>query len=303
MEEKEKNFKKILTKIGLFKDNHVTNGTIIIFGLAPFLFIVYLLLGPVIRVIKKDIKSEPMYIISDNLNLRSETSPNAYIIGNFNYGTEVKVYNTYDNLWAEVTIGKKKGYMSLEYLVPQKIFYLIDGMFGNELAKKALKKTAYKKALANYFLNNQLVSDIPEDIKVDLYGKKAKNKTPWQFFVLPGKKQFNSYCYGDFNGDKKRDVAFIITNLKTKQNRLIVLSINEFSQDYGTTLFSMDLKDNWYYIRLAPKNYKFYIDGELKPLPIDGILIGSNRDPQLQDPVQLLLYDGEKFKLHKQPKK
>ncbi len=296
-------FKNFFNKIKIkrSKKEHVSTTTIIVFGLVPFLFIVYLLLGPVIRVVKKDLNATPMFIISDNLNLRSDRSSNAYVIGNYDYGTEVKVYNTYDNKWAEVAVGRKKGYMSLKYLVPPEIFYLIDGLFGNEQAKKAIKKTAYKKAIANYFLQNGLVSDMPDQIKIQLYGRKSRNKPVWQLFVLSGNPKFNSYCYGDFNGDKKPDAAFVITNKKTMQNRLIILSINNVGQDYGTTLFSMDFKDNWYYIRLAPKGSEYYVNGEKIKIPIDGILIGSNRDPALHDPLRLLLYDGKKFRIYNQP--
>ncbi len=241
-----------------------------------------------------------MFIISDNLNLRSDKKPNAYVIGNYDYGTEVKVYNTFDNQWAEVSVGKKKGYMSLEYLVNPEIFYLIDGMFGNALAQKVVNKTSYKKAIANYFLQHGIVSNMPDQIKVQLYGHKGKDKPVWQLFVLPGRPKFNSYCYGDFNGDKKQDAAFVITNKETKQNRLIILSVNNINGQYGSTLFSMDFPDNWYYIRLAPRGYRFIIDSVKTRIPIDGILIGSNRDPALHDPLRLLLYDGQQFRIYDQ---
>ncbi len=281
--------------------NHASTATVVIFGIVPILFIIYLLLAPVVRIVQKDFKAKTMYIISDNLNLRSDRSPNAYVIGNYDYGTPVKVYNIYDNKWAEVAVGRKKGYMSLEYLVPPKIFYLIDGLFGNELAKKVIRKTAYKKAIANYFLTNGLVTKMPDDVKKQLYGRKAKNKPTWQLFVLPGKPKFNSYAYGDFNGDNKTDAAFVITNLKNKQNRLIILSINNVGQNYGQTLYSKDLSHNWYYIRLAHKGWKYYINGQKTRIPLDGLLIGSNRDTALHDTTKLLLYDGQEFKLYPQP--
>ncbi len=279
---------------------HVSSGEVIIFGIIPLLFIMYLLLAPVYKIVNKNLKAKPMFIISDNLNLRSDKKPNAYVIGNYDYGTEVKVYNTFDNQWAEVSVGKKKGYMSLEYLVNPEIFYLIDGMFGNSLAQKVVNKTSYKKAIANYFLQHGIVSNMPDQIKVQLYGHKGKDKPVWQLFVLPGRPKFNSYCYGDFNGDKKQDAAFVITNKETKQNRLIILSVNNINGQYGSTLFSMDFPDNWYYIRLAPRGYRFIIDSVKTRIPIDGILIGSNRDPALHDPLRLLLYDGQQFRIYDQ---
>ncbi len=294
--------KEFFNKLFLDKSgDHVNTPTVIIFGIVPVLFIIYLLLAPVARVIQQDLKAEPMYIISENLNLRSEKSKNAYVIGNYDYGTRVKVYQTYNNKWALVVVGRKKGYMSLEYLVPPKIFYLIDGIFGNELAKKVVTQTAFKKALASYFLQKGYLSDMPNDIKRELYGRKWKNHSVWQFFVLPGRPYFNTYAYGDFNGDKKQDAAFVITNKTNKQNRLVILSINEFDKDnYGTELFAMDMPENWFYIRLAPKGRRYMLDTARVRIPVDGLLIGSNRDASLNDPVWLLLFDGKKFKLYKQ---
>ncbi len=297
-------FKDLLKKLssGRKKRENVSTASVVFFGIVPFLFIVYLLLGPVIRVIKRDLNAKPMYIISDNLNLRSDKSKNAYVIGNYDYGTEVKVYETYDNQWAEVAVGRKKGYMSLEYLVPPEIFYLIDGMFGNELAKKTISKTIYKKAIANYFLQQGYVSDMPDEIKRELYGAKGKNKPVWQIYVLPGHPKFNSYAFGDFNGDKKLDAAFVITNKQAGKNKLIVFDFSSIGeQQYGKLIFSMDLDAPWFYIRTARKGSQYYIDGEKKRLPIDGILIGTNRDPALKDPVTLVLFDGRRFRLYRQP--
>ncbi len=293
-------FLKIKEKF-FVKDGYARTSSVVIFGLVPILFIIYLLMGPVIKVVKKDINAEPMFIISENLNLRSDKSQNAYVIGNYDYGTEVKVYNTFDNKWAEVAVGRKKGYMSLEYLVSPEMFYLIDGMFGNDLAQKMISKTIYKKAIANYYIQQGYTSDMPEEIKKELYGHKWKNKETWQIFAIEGKPKFNSVAFGDFNGDRKTDIAVVLTNKKSKKNKLVVLSVaNNTGDSFGQTLFSMDLPESWYYIRTAPKGAKYIINGQPKNIPIDGILVGSNRDPSLKDPQELVLFDGKQFKIYKQ---
>ncbi len=151
-------------------------------------------------------------------------------------------------------------------------------------------------------MNHGYVGEMPNQVKKELYGSQWKNKPVWHLFVLSGNQRFNTYAYGDFNGDKKQDAAFVITNAQTKQNKLIVLEVNpSVGNDYGTELFSMDMPEGWYYIRSAHKGWKYYVDSVKMRIPLDGILIGSNRDQALNDPVWLLLFDGKQFRLHAQP--
>jgi uncharacterized protein YgiM (DUF1202 family) len=296
-----KNFlKPILEKIKrIFKNLFFKHG--VFWGVVPFLFVLFLFLGPVVKIIHKDLNSTQMYIISESLNIRSDKSKDAYVIGTYKYGTQVNVYSIYQNKWAEVSIGKKKGYMSVEYLVSPETFYLIDGMFGNKIAKENITQTAYKKAIATYLSENGYISDMPDDIKRQLYGRKAKHMQVWQIFGLPSSSLYNSFAYGDFNGDRKTDAAFVIRNKDTEKTKLIILNINTLStHKFGNLLYSMDLPENWYYIKLAPRGTKYKIGGKNQVLPIDGLLIGSNRAPGLKDPVNLLLFDGEKFQLYLQ---
>ncbi|MEA3451407.1 MAG: SH3 domain-containing protein [Bacteroidota bacterium] len=277
-----------------------TSGLLI--GIIPFLFIVYLLLGPLVRVIQKDFTAEKMYIISETLKIRSDKEKNSYAIGKYEYGTEVKVYKIFDNDWAEVSVGDKKGFMSTEYLVSRENFYLIDGVFGNELAQKNISQTIFKKAISTYLSENNYISYIPEDIKEELYGKDVE-KEAWQIFAEKGYPRYNAFCYGDFNGNKKPDVAFIIKNLKTEKTKLIVLETNTTTPEkYGNLLYSKDLSENWFFIKSAKKGYKYKLNDieEKERIILDGILIGTNRNPKFEDQERLLIYDGKKFDMYNQ---
>lgn len=270
------------------------------FGIIPFLFIVYLLLGPVIKVIQKDYKSHKMFIISETLNIRSDKENNSYVIGSYKYGTEVNVYQTFDNKWAEVSVGKKKGFMSLEFLVDPETFYLIDGMFGNDLAQKNISKTIFKKAISTYLAENNYISNIPEDKREELYGRNNK-KEVWQIFAVEGYPKYNAFCYGNFNGNKSPDAAFIIKNINTGQTKLIVLEVNTTSPDkYCNTLYSKDLDEDWFFVKTANKGSKLTVNNSTQKIVLDGILIGTNRNIDLKDGERLLLYDGKKFNLYKQ---
>ncbi len=270
------------------------------FGILPFFFIVYLLLGPVIKIIQKDFGSVKMMIVSENLNIRSDKEKNSYVIGSYPYGTEVTVYEVYDNHWAEVSIGDKKGYMSFEYLILPENFHIINGMFGNENAKELISGTKYRIAISNYLKKNNFTSKIAKDEREKLYGKGDK-KEVWQIFAEDPKSEFNTFCYGDYNGDKKSDAAFILTNIQTGKRKLIVLNIDtEIVGKYGELITFREIDDDYHFIKHVSKNSKVILNGEPKPAIIDCIMIGTNRDRSLNDKQELMLYNGETFEFHSQ---
>ncbi|MCF6365029.1 MAG: hypothetical protein L3J35_02395 [Bacteroidales bacterium] len=274
----------------------------VLFGIIPFFFIVYLLLGPVIKVIKDDFSSKTMMVISEELNIRSDKDKNAYVIGHYPFGTEVQVYEVLDNNWAEVSVGEKKGYMSFEYLVLPETFYTIEGMFGNENAKKLIASTKYRKAISSYLKKNGFTSKIPKDERARLYGKDDQ-KEVWQIFAEPGKSMYNSFCYGDYNADNKKDAAFIITNINTGNRKLIVLNVEtDILEKYGELITFNDFSDDYSFIKNVPKKTKMIVNDSLQRIEIDGILIGTNRDKSLNDIPKLMLYNGKNFSFYPQEK-
>lgn len=275
----------------------------ILFGIIPFIFIVYLLLGPVIKVIKKDLSSEIMIVISEELNIRSDKSKDSYIIGHYSFGTEVKVYKVFDNDWAEVSVGDKKGYMYFKYLVLPETFYTIEGMFGNENAKKLISSVKYRKAISKYLKKSGYTSKIPKEKRDKLYGKDDKREV-WQIFAEPKSSRFNTFCYGDYNGDNKKDAAFIITNIKTGNRKLILLNIdNDTKEQYGGLITFRYLKEDYQFIKNIARKTKMFYNDSLQRTGVDAILIGTNRDKSLNDVSELMLYNGKEFKYFIQEKK
>lgn len=275
----------------------------LLFGIIPFMFIVYLLLGPIIKVIQKDLSSQKMMVISEELNIRSDKKKNSYVIGSYPYGTEVDVYEVFDNDWAEVSIGEKKGYMSFEYLVLPETFYIIDGMYGNENAKEMISSTKYRIAISTYLTDNNFTSKIPNSEREKLYGK-DDHKEVWQIFAENWKTYYNTFCYGDYNGDKKNDAAFIITNVETGSRKLIVLNIEtEIKEKYGDLITFKDLKEDYMFIRHIPERSRMIINDSLQRTGVDAILLGTNRDKSLNDIPELMIYNGKNFDYHSQEKK
>jgi hypothetical protein len=271
------------------------NTVVVFVGIIPFFFFVYLLLGPVVRIIHEDYTGEPMQIISENLKVRSDKTNRAYVTGQYDYGTEVKVHEIFENRWAEVTVEDIRGYMAVEYLVSPEQFYLIDGMYGNDYAKDAVRKTKYRKAIASYLSENRYATDIPKKIQNQLYGASEKRER-WQFFAESPAAKFNTYCYGDFDGDGNEDAAYILKNIDTGESRLIVLDLNvEISGKYSKTIYSETLENTWLFVKTAAKGHRFITDDEEERISIDGILLGSNRDSSLGDTEVLLLFNGKTF--------
>ncbi len=269
-------------------------------GILPFIFVVYLLLTPIIQVVKKDYSSKKMRIISETLKIRSEKESKSYIIGVYDYGTEVTVHEIFKNSWAEVSVGDVKGYMSLEFLVSPEQFYLIDGMYGNDNAKKYIKKTKYRKAIASYLQKAGYITNISKKTQEKLYNNDKKREV-WQLFAENNNLKYNTFCYGDFNGDNINDAAYIIKNINTGERKLIILDLKSYIPgEYSNLLHSETLDNSWDYIRTASKGQKYIINSEEVKIKIAGIIKGSNREESFNDIDILLLYDGEKVNPHLQ---
>ena len=291
-------------KINKFNKKKLINKTVfsgaVFIGILPFLFVVYLLLTPIISIVKKDYTSVEMRIISETLKIRSEKSSNAYIIGKYDYGSEVIVHEIFDNSWAKVSIGEVQGYMSLEFLVSPEQFYLIDGMYGDENAKNYIRKTKYRKAIATYFSEVGYITDISKKVQEQLY-QDDKKREVWQIFAENGNLRYNTFCYGDFNGDKFEDAAYIIKNINTGERKLIILDLKtDIPGKYSKLLYSETLENDWDYIRTAPKRTKYIVNGEKEKIKVSGILKGSNREKSFEDTDIMLLYDGKDFVPHLQ---
>jgi len=186
--------------------------------------------------------------------------------------------------------------MSFEYLVLPETFYTIEGMFGNDNAKKLISSTKYRKAISNYLKANNYTSKIPKSEREKLYGKDSE-KEMWQIFAENSKSEFNSFCYGDYNGDKKRDAAFILTNIKTGKRKLIVLNIEaEIIDKSGNLIGAKDLNKDYLFIKNVPKRTKMYLkDSIYERIETDGILIGTNRSKSFNYIDTLMIYNGKDF--------
>lgn len=283
----------------------------IFLGLIPLLFILYLVLGPVLSVMTKDLKAKEMYVISDGVNVRAKPETKALKMGRITYGTKLLVYNIEGN-WAEVLIEGQKGFVFKNYIAEPRIFYMLEGLFGDDRSKKRITRTQYRLAIIRYLNEKAYITKIPDDYKKE-FDDEELNKETYQIFSEPSKAMYNSSAIGDFDGDYVQDAAFVLKNPDTDKKILLIFSFDKNDPvNKSKVIYENELEAPWFFIRRAVKGSRWYqnddvakaLEEDKKPyktkIKIDGIAIGSNRNRNLNDPVYLLLYNGEAFELHEQ---
>jgi hypothetical protein len=275
----------------------------LVLGGIPLLFVLYLVLGPILDILTKDISAKDMYVISEDVNVRSTSDINSLKMGSLTYGEKVLVYEIKDD-WAEVLVGDRKVFLASEFLVEPEVYYTIEGIFADDRAEKLVKYSKYKMALYQYFKSKGFGSEISDDIKKK-YFKTATEKEIYQLICEPKGSLYNSAVFADFDGNFSQDAAFVLKHKGSEDKFLVIFS---FDKDDPLTkskvIYEGALDESWMSIKLAKKGTSFPIEDEsdkkakLK-LPVNGLLIGSNRSKSLNDPVSVFYYDGKNFIIQK----
>jgi hypothetical protein len=276
----------------------------LILGAIPLLFIIYLVLGPLLHILSRDLSATEMYVVSEWVNVRAAADVKSLKMGKVDYGTKLLVYEIVDD-WAEVLIDGQKGYVSKEFIADPETYYFIEGLFGDKRAVKKVPSTKYRLALMRYLKSKGYTTYIPEDVQLELYGETI-DKEVYQIFTEPTGSRFNSTVFADFDGDFRNDAAYILKNQQEDKNILVIISFDKNDPlNISKVIHEQEMEHSWDYIRKAPKGYRYYFKNEDKKtkIPLNGLLIGSNRSRKLNDPVSLLLYNGETFDMFEQPKK
>jgi len=274
----------------------------ILLGAIPLLFLVYLVLGPVLHIVSKDLKAKEMYVISEFVNVRATSDVNSLKMGKALYGTKLLVYDIKDD-FAEVLIDGQKGFVSSEFIAEPATYYSIEGLYGDDRAENLVTNTKYKLALIRYLDSKGYISNIPEDIQKQLYKDKIK-KEVYQIFTEPKGSRFNSSTFADFDGDFQVEAAFVLKNIHSDKKILVLLSFDKNTPlKASKTIFEKELEKPWYFIKQVKKGSKFLLKSESKKpekikIPINAIVIGTNRSKELNDTEFLLIYNGDKFEIH-----
>ncbi len=273
----------------------------LLLGAIPLLFILYLVLGPVLHILSKDLSAKEMYVISEFVNVRATSDVNSLKMGKVLYGTKLLVYEIKGE-FAEVLIEGQKGFVSSEFIAEPAMYYAIEGLFGDDRAENLLTTTKYKLAVLRYLQSKGYTSNIPDDIQIKLFGEKSK-KEVYQLFTEPRGSKYNSSVFADFDGDFQTEAAFVLKNLKSDKKILVILAFDKKDPlKNSKAIFEKELDKPWYFISLAKKGTKYQLktDGkkpEIFKAPVNALILGSNRSKDLNDPEMLLVYNGEKFEI------
>jgi hypothetical protein len=276
----------------------------LLLGAIPLLFIVYLVLGPVLHILSKDLSAKEMYVISEFVNVRATSDVNSLKMGKAEYGTKLLVYEIKDD-FAEVLIDGQKGFVSSEFIADPMTYYAIEGLFGDDKAENIFTNTKYKLGLLRYLESKGYMSNIPEDIQIQHSGEKSK-KEVYQIFTEPKGSKFNASVLSDLDGDHQVEAAFVLKNVNSDKKILVILWFDKKDPlKVSKTLFEKEIDKPWYFIKLAKKGTKYQMDdkgkksGKVK-IPVNGLILGSNRMKDLNDPESLVIYNGDKFEVYEQ---
>ncbi len=271
----------------------------LLLGAIPLLFILYLVLGPVLHILSKDLKANEMYVISEFVNVRATSDVNSLKMGKAVYGTKLLVYEIKDD-FAEVLIDGQKGFVSSEFIAEPPIYLAIEGLFGDDRAENLVPSTKYKLGLIRYLESKGYISNLSEELKVKLYGEKSK-KEVYQIFSEPRGSHYNSSAIADFDGDFQLDAAFVLKNINSDKKILVILSFDKKDPlNISKVIYENEMEKPWYFIKMAKKGTKYPMLNKNKKIekikiPINGLIQGTNRSSDLNDTEYLIIYNGEKF--------
>ena len=246
--------------------------------------------------IEKD--ASRLYVFPGNLNLRnSESSVSAgNVIKQITYGTEVVVYSM-DSSWANVRVGEYKGFMGnpYKYLVDKKTFYRCDALFGNNEARELIIASYLKRALLEYFLNNNYYGVMSNEALTRFPELKNTGKEEWQVFAFGKEVKFNSLAAGKLTGTDTSCYALTITSRKTNQKRLLIFQFD--SKEIAKLIFSGDFPLGYDGIAVNTKRkVKILVNDRAKPFQLltHSILFGSN-NAFSQNRQKILYFNGGGF--------
>ena len=183
------------------------------------------------------------YTYASSLNLRSSQSSKSKsnIIEALPYGTKLYMLS-YGNDWCEVKAntsnGKQTGYVSTDYILSESDYYLMDGIFGNNEARKMISEQRCRKALLEYFKDKKYRGYLSDDAYKAI-GQQAysDSRQMWQVSCYSPKSSCNSvyYCREYEKNSKYKDMVVIISRMQNnvvKERKLVYFYFDSDGKSY-----------------------------------------------------------------------
>ena len=158
-------------------------------------------------------RDAPRYFTFTNLNLRSSkiTDIKQNLLELLPYGTELITYSIDDD-WASVKVGKQKGYVASNLILPMADFELLNSVWGNTNAKECINTAKCRLAVLDYYKRFNM-----------------SGGTEWQIYTRKKDDRVNTVYYKKlYNPNSKfADFTFIVRNNRTNERELVIYSFDD----------------------------------------------------------------------------
>lgn len=158
-------------------------------------------------------RDAPRYFTFTNLNLRSSkiTDIKHNLLELLPYGTELITYSIDDD-WASVKVGKQKGYVASNLILPMADFELLNSVWGNTNAKECINTAKCRLAVLDYYKRFNM-----------------SGGTEWQIYTRKKDDRVNTVYYKKlYNPNSKfADFTFIVRNNRTNERELVIYSFDD----------------------------------------------------------------------------
>jgi hypothetical protein len=180
----------------------------------------------------KDRDAARMYSYASSLVLRSSpvSGVDYNVIGSIPYGAEILVYSI-SGEWAECKFEGKTGIVAIKFLLDGRDFHMLNGMFADEATKEVIGTTKCRKALLDYYKSKGMMSKIDVEIQKKYFGMEAVSDV-WRIIAKSKNIKPNTVAFPRVvnRSSKFTDFACLITNMNTRQRRLVLFTFDEFEQ-------------------------------------------------------------------------
>ena len=112
---------------------------------------------------------EPMYVVTETLNVREEATDRSDIVTKVSYGTEVRVCDE-PSSWVKVKVNGKKGYMSAAGLATPSEMQHLNSIWGDQEAQEGVRELRCRRALIHFR------QQVAGDVNYKLYGSDYQGK-------------------------------------------------------------------------------------------------------------------------------
>lgn len=198
-----------------------------LFWLLPFAVAIgyYFFLKPYLR----DKNAPRYYTIAEDAVLRSSAvAADETKLATLAYGTELIGYGS-EGGWQSVKMNGQEGYVASRLLVEKRDFHLLNSIFGNEEAKEVIATSRARRALIQYFRDQDYLGEMSSALKQELYGTAFPMNEVWQVFCKPPESPTNSVLYPRVVKPRAKyaDFAVILTKAGTGERKVLLFSFND----------------------------------------------------------------------------